>query len=88
MMILLLPGQTMPDYTTSIVIDDPQNVVLTNLPFKRGQKVNIQINVVEDDVNLVERWKTLLKKTQALHADNPLTDEEIAAEIQAYRQEE
>lgn len=78
----------MPDYTTSIIIDDPNNIVLSDLPFKRGQKVQIQINLIEDELSLVERWKTLFNKTQQLHADNPLTDEEIAAEIKDYRQEE
>ena len=37
---------------------------------------------------LVEEFKQLLKETQALHADNPLTEEEIAAEIEAYRRGE
>ena len=33
---------------------------------------------------LVERWRKLLKETQALHTDNQLTEAEIAAEIEAY----
>jgi Arc/MetJ-type ribon-helix-helix transcriptional regulator len=37
---------------------------------------------------LVDEFKRLCDETQALHADNPLTDEEIQAEIDAYRRGE
>lgn len=36
----------------------------------------------------VEDFSNLCEETQALHADNPLTDEEIAEEIAAYRRGE
>jgi antitoxin ParD1/3/4 len=35
-----------------------------------------------------QELRDLFDKTQALHADNPLTDEEIQAEIDAYRRGE
>lgn len=47
--------------------------------------------ILTDDnqrVTLAEELKKLFKEIQAIHADNPLTDEEIAAEIEAYRQGE
>ncbi|WP_293125398.1 hypothetical protein [Microcoleus sp. bin38.metabat.b11b12b14.051] len=34
---------------------------------------------------LAENFSNLCEETQALHADHPLTDEEIAEEIAAYR---
>jgi len=37
---------------------------------------------------LVEDLKQLLKETQAIRADNPITEEEIAEEIAAYRRGE
>ena len=37
---------------------------------------------------LGKKFQELLKDTQALHADRPLTEEEIAAEIDAYRRGE
>lgn len=43
---------------------------------------------LEDRTVLVEDLSQLLKETQALHADHPLTDEEIAEEIAAYRRGE
>ncbi len=42
----------------------------------------------EERMALVEDLKQLFKETQAIHADHPLTDEEIAAEIEAYRRGE
>jgi antitoxin ParD1/3/4 len=44
--------------------------------------------ILTDDnqrVTLAEELKKLFKEIQAIHADNPLNDEEIAAEIEAYR---
>ncbi len=37
---------------------------------------------------LAKEFRELCAETQALHADNPLTDEEIQAEIDAYRRGE
>jgi hypothetical protein len=37
---------------------------------------------------LGEEMRQLFKETQAIHADNPLTEEEIQAEIDAYRRGE
>jgi len=40
---------------------------------------------MEDRTALVEDFRQLFKETQALHADRPLANEEIAEEIAAYR---
>lgn len=37
---------------------------------------------------LAEKFRELCRETQELHADNPLTEEDIAAEIDAYRRGE
>ncbi|MEH2078433.1 MAG: hypothetical protein V7K57_29270 [Nostoc sp.] len=73
-------------YKTYITIEDPKQLVLSDLPFKAGQRV--EVIILTDDnqrVTLAEELKKLFKKIQAIHVDNPLTDEEIAAEIEAYR---
>ncbi|MEA5489628.1 MULTISPECIES: hypothetical protein [Pseudanabaena] len=44
--------------------------------------------IIQDRKILVEDLKQLLKETQAIHADNPITEEEIAEEIAAYRRGE
>ncbi|MEH1854121.1 MAG: hypothetical protein V7L11_21145 [Nostoc sp.] len=76
-------------YKTYITIADPKRLVLSDLPFKAGQRV--EVIILTDDnqrVTLAEELKKLFKEIQAIHAYNPLTDEEIAAEIEAYRRGE
>ncbi len=75
-------------YKKYITIEDPNHMVLSGLPFKPGQRVEVII-LAEDRERetLAEKLRQLFKETQALHQDNPLTDEEIAAEIEAYRRE-
>jgi antitoxin ParD1/3/4 len=75
-------------YKKYITIEDPNHMVLSGLPFKPGQRVEVII-LTEDTERetLAEKLRQLFKETQALHQDSPLTDEEIAAEIEAYRQE-
>lgn len=51
---------------------------------QRGDRVKTN----EERMALVEEMRQLFRETQALHADNPLTEEEIAAEIAAYRRGE
>ncbi|MDF5739515.1 MULTISPECIES: hypothetical protein [unclassified Nostoc] len=73
-------------YKRYIIIPDPKQLVLSDLRFKAGQR--IEVIVFTDDnqrVTLAQKSKKLFKEIQAIHADNPLTDEEIAAEIEAYR---
>ncbi|MEH2405411.1 hypothetical protein [Nostoc sp.] len=76
-------------YKTYITITDPKQVVLSDLPFQAGQKVEVII-LAEDNqrATLAAELKKLFKEIQATHADHPLTEEEIAAEIEAYRQGE
>ncbi|TRU80357.1 MAG: hypothetical protein EWV76_23480 [Microcystis novacekii Mn_MB_F_20050700_S1] len=42
----------------------------------------------EERMVLVEKFKQLCAETQAMFADNPITEEEIQAEIDAYRRGE
>lgn len=76
-------------YKTYITIEDPKQVVLSDLPFQAGQRVEVIILARDSQrAALGEKLKQLFQETQAIHADNPLTDEEIAAEIEAYRRGE
>ncbi|MEH2008534.1 hypothetical protein [Nostoc sp.] len=73
-------------YKRYIIIADQKQLVLSDLRFKAGQR--IEVIILTDDnqrVTLAQKSKKLFKEIQAIHADNPLTDEEIAAEIEAYR---
>lgn len=73
-------------YRKKLVIQDPKQVVLTDLPFEAGQEV--EIFVLQDDSERerrVEELKALFNETQALSQLQSITEEEIAAEIAAYR---
>ncbi len=73
-------------YKTRLVIQDPQNVTLSNLPFRPGQYVEIVILAQEDErATLANRLEALLKETQTLPQIQILSEEEIAAEVAAYR---
>ncbi|MDF5718915.1 MAG: hypothetical protein PUP91_00185 [Rhizonema sp. PD37] len=79
----------MKTYKKYITIKDPNHVIWSDLPFQAGQRVEVII-VAENNERavLAEKLRRLLKETQILHADNPLTEEEIVAEIEAYRRGE
>jgi antitoxin ParD1/3/4 len=77
----------MQTYRRRLVIEDPKRVVLTDLPFQAGQRV--EVLVLEEEVDRdrrVEDLKRLLKDTQALSQVKSITEQEIAAEIAAYRE--
>ena len=76
-------------YKKYITIEDPNYVVLSDLPFQAGQRVEVIILAQNNERDiLAQKLRELLKETQALHAGNPLTEEEIVAEIEAYRRGE
>lgn len=43
---------------------------------------------IQERTHLVEDFKQLFRETQSIYADNPITEEEIAEEIAAYRRGE
>jgi hypothetical protein len=56
------------------------------LPFQKGQQVEVMIIAKNyDRETLANKLRDFFKEVQALHADNPLTEEEIEAEIEDYR---
>jgi hypothetical protein len=61
-------------------------VILSDLPFSPGQRVEV-IVIADDQENqsLISRFQELLRETQVIHAASVLTQEEIQAEIDAYR---
>ncbi|BAZ84777.1 hypothetical protein [Dolichospermum compactum] len=76
-------------YKTYITIEDPKQVVLSDLPFQVGQRVEI-IVLAEDNpqVAISNKLRNLFDKTQAISGVEEVTDEDIAAEIEAYRRGE
>jgi hypothetical protein len=76
----------METYKTYITIENPDRVVLSNLPFQVGQRVEIIVLPEYNRVAISQKLKSLFKKTQALPEVSEITDADIEAEINAYRQ--
>jgi hypothetical protein len=76
-------------YKTYVTVTESQELVLSNLPFQPGQKVEV-IVIAKDDKrkDLSQKFKKLLDETQAIPGIKDITEEEIAAEIEAYRRGE
>lgn len=73
-------------YRTKIKIKDPKQIILSNLPFHSGQVVEILVLAQDEEREAaVQEFKALFKETQSLPQVKTLSDEEILAEIEAYR---
>jgi len=67
-------------YRKKLVIEDPKRVILTDLPFRAGQTVEVLVLEEQADrERRAEDLKRLLKDTQALTQLRSITEEEIAA---------
>ncbi|KYC40223.1 hypothetical protein WA1_27185 [Scytonema hofmannii PCC 7110] len=76
-------------YKKYITITDPKQVILSDLPFQAGQRVEIII-LPEDNprAEISKKLRDLFEKTQSLPGVQDITSAEIAAEIEAYRRGE
>jgi len=68
-----------------IVISDPKRLTLKDLPFRSGQRVEVLIVSDEEKEERLNRWRHLFRTTQELPEAQAITENEIAAEIDAYR---
>ena len=73
-------------YRRFLTINDPSQLILADLPFQKGQQVEVVFltNEEPDEVQL-ESLTNLFKTTQSLPQVQSLTDEEIVFEIESYR---
>jgi antitoxin ParD1/3/4 len=73
-------------YKKYVMIKDPKSLVLTDLPFKQGQVVEVVVIAQDngDSEARVRDLQALLKETQALPHARAISEDEIAAEIEAY----
>lgn len=77
----------MTTYKKILTIEDPQQLILSDLPFQPGQKVRVIILTESlEQSEQGEKLRSLLKDTQALPSSQAITEEEITEEIDAYRQ--
>ncbi len=79
----------MTTYKTFVTIEDPDQVVLSNLPFEKGQRVRVVLLTEDDEQAAIgQTFRTLFKETQSLPGVNEITEDVIAAEIAARRRGE
>jgi hypothetical protein len=69
----------------TVTIDDPKQLILTNLPFLEGQRVEVVMLAEDEPAYRVAEVRELFRTTQALPQIQSITEDEIAAEIAAYR---
>jgi hypothetical protein len=69
-----------------ITITDPARLELTNLPFRKGQRVEVVLIADDNDkAARLDELRALFKSTQKLPTVQAISDEMIAEEIEAYR---
>ncbi|MBF0284641.1 MAG: hypothetical protein HQL51_09300 [Magnetococcales bacterium] len=70
-----------------VTIADPKRIVLDDLPFRAGERVEIVLLGEEEGASSrgMEEFRAMLSLTQKLPQVCALSDEEILAELAAYR---
>ncbi|MGD0091511.1 MAG: hypothetical protein ABSE73_16450 [Planctomycetota bacterium] len=68
-----------------VVIQERGKLMLTGLPFKKGEAVEVLVRAKVDRKKLAAEMRALFKRTQALPQAKTISDEDIQAEIAAYR---
>ncbi|MGH9898697.1 MAG: hypothetical protein ACRD63_05395 [Pyrinomonadaceae bacterium] len=74
-------------YRIYVTVTDPQQIVLSNLPFRTGEKVEIVVLAAEDSnrAERVRKLQDLFKETQSLPQTQVLSEEDILREVEASR---
>ena len=78
-------------YRKKVTVRQDGRIEIKDPSFKSGTKAEVIVLVEsapdnnQDRQELVQEWKALFAETQALPEAKAITDEEIAAEIAAYR---
>ena len=72
-------------YRKYVTVTDPKQIVLSGIPFQVGERVEVLVIAERDRVVRCDGLRALLRTTQSLPQAREITEEEIAAEIAAYR---
>ncbi len=69
-------------YRTYLTITDAKQIVLSNMPFRVGEKVEVVVLAAEDDnrAERVRQLQDLLKETQSLPQSQTLSEDDISRE--------
>jgi len=74
-------------YRTYLTITDQKQIVLSNMPFRVGEKVEIVVLAAEENnrAERVRQLQELLRETQSLPQAQTLSEDDILREVEAYR---
>jgi hypothetical protein len=73
-------------YRTYLTIKDPKKVILSDLPFRQGQRIEVVVLAKDAvDADRLQQLKDLFKATQSLPQIQPLSEEDITREVEAHR---
>ncbi len=72
-------------YRTFLTVVDPRQIILEDVPFQPGQRVEVLVISQDTQTMSVSELRTLFRATQSLPQIRGLSDEEIAAEVAAFR---
>ena len=76
-------------YRTYLTVTDANTVIIPDVPFAIGERVEVLMLVREkEQARSIEQLGKLLSTTQAIAHVKSLSDEDIAAEIEAYRNDQ
>lgn len=73
-------------YRTYLTVTNPKQIVISDAPFRIGEKVEIVVMTAEDNHHeKVRELQALFKETQSLPQIQTLTEDDILREVEAYR---
>ena len=73
-------------YRQFTTVQESKQIVLSNVPFQPGQRVEVVLIAAEEQpAARVKELRALFQATQALPQAQAITEDDIAAEIAAYR---
>jgi hypothetical protein len=79
----------MTSYKTFITIEDPNHVILSDLPFQQGQRVRVVILSENNErSDLSQKFRKLFRDTQLISGVSEIAEKDITDEIEAYRRGE
>lgn len=73
-------------YRQFATVEESKQIILSNVPFQPGQRVEVVLIAEEErPAARVQELRALFQATQALPQAQAITEDDIAAEIAAYR---
>jgi|SaaInl8_200m_RNA_FD_contig_41_195792_length_714_multi_2_in_0_out_0_3 antitoxin ParD1/3/4 len=73
-------------YRKYLTVSDPGHISIYNVPFRSGQKIEVLLLPAEDEKDMyLKELKDLFKETQQLAQAKAISEDEIYAEVEAYR---